>query len=153
MEHEINELYGNRTRVRVCGLCWRNEELLLVNHRLPNGDFWAPPGGGLEFAEPVEVRLKKEFAEETGLLVEVGAFRFGCEFIAKPLHAIELFFEVTVAGGALEKGEDPEIPIIRDVRFMSFPQIAKMPAQSLHAVFKLVSSPEQLRELTGFFRI
>jgi 8-oxo-dGTP diphosphatase len=153
MKHEINDLFGNRTRVRVCGLCWRKGELLLVNHTLANGDFWAPPGGGLEFGEPVELRLKKEFAEETGLLIQMGAFQFGCEFIAKPLHAIELFFQVTVAGGALVKGEDPEISIIKDVRFMSFPEIAKMPAQSLHGIFKLVPSPEHLRELTGFFRI
>jgi 8-oxo-dGTP diphosphatase len=154
MEREIGKIYGNKIRVRVCGLCWRNDQLLLVNHKgITATDFWAPPGGGLVFGEPVEACLKKEFMEETGLDISAGPFLFGCEFIQKPLHAIELFFNVSVKGGALKKGNDPELPIITEVRFVSPSGLAKIPPGALHGIFSLVQTVEELKTLTGFFRI
>lgn len=154
MEPEISNLYGNKIRVRVCGLCWQDDRLLVINHKgLSSGDFWAPPGGGLEFGEPVHDRLRQEFLEETGLQIAVGQFRFACEFIERPLHAIELFFDVTRVGGRLIKGEDPELPIIGDARFMSPPELAEIPIGSLHGIFRLVPSALQLKTLAGFFTI
>src|SRR5688500_12756173 len=100
MNTELTTVYGNKIRVRVCGLCWQEDKLLMVNHSgIRDGDFWAPPGGGLEFGESLEQRLKQEFLEETGLAVSPGHFIFGSEFIQKPLHAIELFFNVSIVGG------------------------------------------------------
>ena len=154
MEGKISDVYGNRVRVRICGLCWRNSDLLLVNHRgLSHGDFWAPPGGGLEFGESTEERLRKEFREETGLIITPGQFMFGCEFLEKPLHAIELFFEVSVQEGTLQKGNDPEVDIIKAVKFMTPGEISDIPPQHLHGIFRLVDSPEELKTLTGFFGI
>jgi len=154
MDDGIGNLYGNKVRVRVCGICWQNNDLLLVNHRgLTAGDFWAPPGGGLEFGESVEQCLRKEFMEETGLEITIGRFQFACEFVHKPLHAIELFFEVAGDGGQLTKGDDPEMPIIDDVRFMAPDEITKISPSNLHGIFSLLQMPEDLKTLTGFFRI
>ena len=83
MDKSVLELYGNRLRVRVCGICIRNDQLLLVNHRgLVEGDFWSFPGGGMQFGETAKECLTREFMEETGLTVEVGDFLFTCEFIS-----------------------------------------------------------------------
>ena len=154
MNPDPQRLYGNKLRVRPCGLCWRDDELLMVSHEgLATGGFWAPPGGGLDFGETVEQRLRTEFLEETGLQISVGMFRFACEFIAKPLHAIELFFEVDVTGGTLSKGYDPELNVIDAVRFMSVAEIMSVPAKNLHGIFSQVQSPLELRKLNGFFRI
>jgi 8-oxo-dGTP diphosphatase len=154
MDPALEERYGNRVRVRVCGLLWKQGQLLMANHRgLVRGDFWAPPGGGLEIHESVEQCLKKEFMEETGLGISRGNFRFACEFRKAPLHAIELFFEVAIAEGELRKGDDPELPIIDEVRFMSPAEISRIPDANLHGIFRLVPSPEDLKTLTGFFRI
>jgi 8-oxo-dGTP diphosphatase len=154
MNPEITKIYGNKIRIRTCGLCWQNGDLLMVNHRgVTGGDFWAPPGGGLEFGESVEACLKKEFSEETGLHIATDQFLFACEYIKKPLHAIELFFNVTIAGGVLKKGKDPEMDIIEDVRFISPLQIRKIPAKDLHGIFSLVQTPEDLKTLKGFFSI
>jgi 8-oxo-dGTP diphosphatase len=154
MDTKISDVYGNRVRVRICGICWRNSDLLLVNHRgLSQGDFWAPPGGGLEFGESAAERLQKEFREETGLIVTPGRFLFACEFIQRPLHAIELFFEVAETGGTLQKGNDPELAIIDAARFMKPDEIRDLPAQQRHGIFGLVKSPRELKILTGFFRI
>ena len=116
-------------------------------------DQGAESGGGLEFGESVAERLQKEFLEETGLTVSPGRFLFGCEFVQKPLHAIELYFEVAVMGGKLRKGEDPEMNIIEDVRYIKPGDIGLIPRQSLHGIFGLVGSAEELMTLTGFFRI
>lgn len=154
MQPEINKLYGNKVRVRTCGLCWRGDDILLVNHRgITSGSWWAPPGGGVGATESVHERLQKEFSEETGLTVSIEKFLFCCEFIRKPLHAIELFFEVKITGGALLKGQDPELPIIEDVQFMSPTEIANIPSESLHGIFALVRSVDQLKTLSGFFTI
>ena len=126
----------------------------MVNHRgLQDTDFWAPPGGGLDFGESASDRLEKEFLEETGLSVTTGNFLFGCEFIRDPLHAIELFFETAVTSGTLQKGDDPELSVIQEVRFMSPTEIMQIPSRSLHGIFGLVPTPADLKTLNGFFRI
>lgn len=154
MDPGINNVYGNRLRVRVCGLYWRDDRLLMVRHSgFAGGDLWAPPGGGLEFGESVAECLQKEFREETGLHVAAGRFLFGCEFLHDPLHAIELYFEVAGTGGRLIKGDDPELPMIKEVKFMTATEIAAIPPPSLHSIFRLVDTPKQLNTLTGFFRI
>ena len=109
MNPEIAEVYGNKVRIRVCGLCWKGESVLMVKHKFGEKDFWAPPGGGVEFGESIHSALKREFLEETGLQVNVQKFLFGCEFVKASLHAIELFFEVEWVSGELIKGDDPEL--------------------------------------------
>jgi 8-oxo-dGTP diphosphatase len=154
MDAGIKQVYGNRVRVRVCGLCWEEGKLLMVNHRrLTDGDFWAPPGGGLEFDESVEGCLRREFREETGLEVIQGKLLFACEFMQDALHAIELFFEVSSCGGTLRKGTDPELDIIGDVQFMTPTALQNIPEKNRHGIFQLVPSAEHLMKLTGFFRI
>lgn len=154
MHPDVQALYGNKIRVRVCGLCWQGDHLLMVNHRdVAEGAFWAPPGGGLEFGESSQERLEQEFLEETGFQISVGSFQFVCELVRKPLHAIELFFQVSITGGMLLKGQDPEMPIIDDVRFLSEAQLAAIPARHLHGVFAHVPSVRQLKTLNGFLRV
>lgn len=154
MDSEITEVYGNRVRVRVCGLCWQGEELLLVNHTgLANGGFWAPPGGGVDFGESVRQTLRREFLEETGIDVEPGRFIAGFEHIRQPLHAIELFFDVRRIGGSLTCGNDPELPLIREVRYMKMTEIKALPVESKHAILTKFSSREEISRSVGFFGI
>jgi 8-oxo-dGTP diphosphatase len=154
MEAKITQVYGNKVRVRACGLCWRESALLMVNHKgLTAGDFWAPPGGGVEFGDGIEDTIVKEFKEETGLIVEPGAFVFGCEFIQNPLHSIELFYEVQPSGGKLITGSDPEVQIIEAVRFIEFEAIKNLPEDSVHGIFKVVNTISDLKNLKGFYKI
>jgi 8-oxo-dGTP diphosphatase len=165
MSPEIPEIYANRVRVRVCGLCWKGEKLLMVNHRgLTSGSFWSPPGGGIEFGETVQEALVREFLEETRVDILPEQFRFVCEYIQQPLHsgqasvhAIEVFFAVDYLKGEALKGSDPESDadnqIITDVKYMSMTEILALPADERHGIFRLVKSAADLKSLTGFYRI
>lgn len=154
MSPEVAKIYGNKLRVRVCGICWEKDRLLMVNHKgITGSDFWSLPGGGLDFGQSIAETLAKEFEEETGLLIDLREFLFGCEFIQEPLHAIELFFNVALVGGQLKTGNDPELPIITDVRFMTPEEIAKIPKDQLHGIFRIIDHPASLKSLNGFFRI
>lgn len=150
-------MYGNRLRVRVCGLCRRADTLLLINHQfVRQGPFWAPPGGGIEFGEPAAEALAREFGEETRVRVQVGQFLFACELIKPPLHAIELFFEVFWLEGEAQPGADPETPglqVIRHVQWLPFEEIGKMPPEQMHGVFRLCPEPAQILALRGYFTL
>jgi len=153
MNPEIGEVYGNKVRIRVMGLCWKADALLLARHEMGDKDLWAPPGGGVEFGETLEDALKREFHEETGLVVSVGKFIFGCEFVQKPLHAIELFFDIIEMSGELKPGNDPELPILRGAKFLSPQEILRIPPDSVHGIFNAVGNASELRRLSGFYRI
>ena len=158
MDRTVQEIYGNRVRVRTCGLYQQDNQLLLVNHHgLYNRDFWAPPGGGLEFGQSATSNLEREFLEETGLTVKAGEFLFACEFIQPPLHAIELFFDVIAAKGSHQVGKDPEMgtneQIIRQVKYFSDSEINDILETHKHGLFRVAKSIEKIRALRGYLNI
>ena len=127
MTQEIINQYGNKIRVRVCGICVQDDKILLVNHSGMNesGEFWSPPGGGLEFGESIEDCLKREFLEETNTIISVGKFIKINEFVKPPLHAVELFYEVKILSGEIKIGFDPEMEeqIIKDIQWLNFEEV------------------------------
>jgi 8-oxo-dGTP diphosphatase len=154
MDKDVAKVYGNKVRVRACGICWHDDKLLMVNHSgITPTNFWAPPGGGVEFGQSIEEALKKEFLEETGLHVAAGEFLFGCEYIEQPIHSIELFYSITETKGKLKTGCDPEIQIIKDVKFLTTAEILSLPDVELHGIFRFLDTPDGLKNLRGFFRI
>lgn len=150
---DIGNLHGGSVRVRVCGICVRNGALLLVNHALygPKGNFWSPPGGGLQFGETAAQALVREFREETGLEVVVGELLFVNEHIDPPLHAVELFFEIKSFAGVVATGADPELDsagqIIREVRFLAWDEIETFSPAERHRVLNSAGS------LAGIFNL
>lgn len=156
MENPVNKTYGNRVRVRTCGICIIGDGLVMVNHNMPDGDLWAPPGGGMEFGEDARACLEREFREETGLQVDVGPFLFTYELIKPPLHTVELFFHVVYKGGELRVGEDPETAgdqIIKDVRTLTSGEIRTLGADRVHRILAKYPDISQITALRGYFRL
>ncbi len=158
MPESLSNIYGNRVRIRVCGICIVENKLLLVNHKnLTSGDFWAPPGGGIEMKETAHQTLQREFLEETNLAIAIGDLLFVTEYYNEPLHAIELFFSVNWVGGTLKTGVDPEMKtadqIITDARFLSWDEISEIEASQLHGVFKYATEPAKIIDLRGYFKL
>ena len=153
---EVLTLFGNRLRLRVCGLYREGDRLLMVRHRGVGltDTFWSPPGGGMQFGETAPEALVREFAEETSLAIGVGELLFVNEFLQPPLHALELFFAVHGSGGTLRQGVDPELSvdrqIIDDVRLMSFAEIKNYPPQEVHALFRQCSSLDDVFRSRGY---
>lgn len=159
MSSEIDKMFGGKVRVRACGLCWEGDSLLVVNHRgLNTQNRWlAPPGGGVDFGKTIEETLIHELKDETGLEIGVGSFLFACEFIKKPLHAIELFFEVKVIGGEVKTGFDPELraedQIIKEAGFMQFGEIITLSPKERHGLFELFNTEKSLKKASGYWKI
>ena len=150
--------YEGKTRVRACGVCIRNDALLLVKHSNIGelGTLWIPPGGGVEYGESCEAALKREFLEETGLVTNVGPLLYVCEYIGKSLHAVELFFIVNIESGELKLGSDPELSksdqIIEEVQFVTFENLKVMDKQTLHNSLRKVTDKDSLLNMSGYFK-
>jgi 8-oxo-dGTP diphosphatase len=156
MNPEVVEKFGNRIRQRVCGIAFRDEDILLINHAgLYKHDFWAPPGGAVEFGETMETALKREFVEECQSEITVEGFLFGGEFVRPPLHAVELYFQVKLLNMP-RVGRDPEMgktPILSALEFITPRRLAEMPAHHRHGIFEKARSPSEIKNLKGFFTI
>lgn len=157
IEEEIKKTFGNKLRVRVCGILQRQNSLLLVKHKNlgKKGVLWAPPGGGVNFSESCKEALIREFKEETGIEVRVKKFLFINEYLDPPLHAIELFFHVEKVSGKLSKGNDPELKknqIIKDVHFIEYPKLKEMDPDIVHSIFKRAAKQENLLSLSGYYK-
>lgn len=144
------QLYGNRIRVRACGICIENERVLMIGHRAILGEniFWSPPGGGLEVGEMAEDALKREFLEETGLEISVGKLLLMNEFVKLPLHGIELFFEVKRVGGELILGHDPEMnlsqQLIQKIAWLSLDKIKSLNLSEKHQFWQKYGSFDEI---------
>ncbi len=155
-QEKIAAAFGNRLRVRVCGICIANNRILMIRHKsLGAGHLWAPPGGGVDYGESLQEALKREFVEETGLKIEVGQFLFVHEYLHKPLHGIELFFEVHPIGGKLAQGQDPEMAvqdqIIDKLKYLSFEQILAEPKGCVHHAMSYAKNLKELRAMRGMY--
>ncbi|WP_143960371.1 NUDIX domain-containing protein [Litoribacter populi] len=153
---EISDKFGDRLRVRVNGVLIRQDRILMIRHDMGRGrSLWNVPGGGMKFGSSATTNLTREFAEETGLTVEVDKFLFTYEYLEKPLHAVELFFEVSADGQIPIMGSDPELPaatqLIKEVRFMDLAELQSIPNDTKHQVFWGLKSLNDVRIWKGYF--
>ena len=99
-------------RLAARGILLIDNRLLLVNawpgHR---GGLWCAPGGGVERGTSLTANLAREFHEETGLIVKVGAPCLINEFHDPKgtFHQVDLYFHCTLVSGQIDHSwRDPE---------------------------------------------
>lgn len=71
----------NRYNLRVYGLLFRKDEVLVTHENRFDILMTKFPGGGLEFGEGLEDGLIREFKEELDIVIEVGALYYVNEFL------------------------------------------------------------------------
>lgn len=158
IEKNIESFYGEKLRLKACGILVVKDKILLINHSGLNESncFWAPPGGGMEFGESAEDCLKREFIEETGLIINVNKFLFVHEYLNAPLHAIELFFEVSSPTTNIITGSDPEFSaehqIIKETAFLEFDLLKNEPKENLHRVLHENLEDFKIFKQKGYFK-
>lgn len=124
--------FSDRLRVRACAIIPSGRNLLLVEHQSPTRSepIWMPPGGEVNYGETLEAALIREVEEETGLRVDPVRLICVHEFLEKPYHAVEFYYECSVVGGMLKLGQDPELPdenqMLLDLKFVSASEAAEM---------------------------
>lgn len=124
------------------GLCTTGSKVLLC--RNVKGEYYYLPGGHVEFGEPANLSLAREFMEETGIHAEVGELMLVTEhsFINerpgkkdKPHHEINLVFHVEhlelPEGHAVDWDGDGETPATGEPTGETQPVEACPPIESL----------------------
>lgn len=101
--------------------------LLLVN-AYPGGrsDLWCAPGGGVEAGASLPDNLKREIAEECGLLIEVGVLALVNEFHdpRSGFHQVDLFFRASITGGQITPDWSDPAGVVSTRRFFSPAELA-----------------------------
>ncbi|WP_255037214.1 NUDIX domain-containing protein [Lacihabitans soyangensis] len=143
---EIKAIYGNKLRIRVCGILENHGNYLFVNHKKLNTEniFWNFPGGGVDDGESISETLVREFKEEVNLNVSIEQFCFFNEVIVDTLHAIELYFKVKSKNFDAKTGQDPELEIITDHKWMTIEQFSELPTHQKPVVFSNLKSINDL---------
>ncbi len=89
-------------RIRSAGILIDNDAILMVRVKDFSGEYWIPPGGGMEQGDTsTKACLKREFLEETGLNVIIGDLLCVREFLetTKGRYNAEFFYHVTAYHG------------------------------------------------------
>ncbi len=159
MNIRAKDLFEGKLRLRACGICLREDSILLVKHAGlgTSGELWSPPGGGIHYNESAEEAVVREIKEETGLDSKVKNLLFVNEYFNGKLHAIELFFESNIINGSLIVGEDPELAkedqMIKEARFVSFEELNQLPDEKKHNLLRGRLSKKVLLNMNGYFKL
>ena len=104
----------SQQRIRASALVVSEGSLLLVRHTRPGeGEWWAPPGGGVEGGESVYDCAAREVLEETGLTVQLGKVVYLRQFldVYTNTHNFEVFLQATdISGGPTAEGRPASGP-------------------------------------------
>lgn len=121
----------HQPRIRVSGMIWKDDHLLLVRQGRPGHPRWMLPGGGVEAGESLVTALERELAEELGLnTCEVGQPQAMVESIAPPAsqssrHLLHVIFLVDCPSQMESLTcKDPDI---REWRFFERSQLMTVP--------------------------
>lgn len=82
-------------RIRVAGLLFKRDAILVVEHVVDEKRWLCYPGGRLEFGETPEQCLQRELLEELNLHCHVDSLAAVGYYLDESSHNVELFFRCT----------------------------------------------------------
>jgi 8-oxo-dGTP diphosphatase len=88
--------------IRPAGVWVVDGQLLTMRYQYSGRDRFNLPGGNQEFGEEIKAGLVREFAEELGVVVEVGDLLWAAETLVADREVLHLLFEIkSVVGSPL----------------------------------------------------
>ena len=92
----------NKLTVRTRAIIFYEGKILVVRHS-QGQDFYALPGGHLDWGESVHECMKREIVEELGIEPQIGRLLYVNNFTENgTIQSIEFFFEIINAGDYLD---------------------------------------------------
>ncbi len=111
-----------RPLVAVGAVIMDNNSVLLVRRKNPPGEqTWAIPGGKVEYGETLEMAIKREIKEETGLEIKVEEPLAIVEIISEGFHYVIIDFKAKIERGKVSPSSDA-----LDARFFNVDEAIKM---------------------------
>ena len=123
MDKETSSQLKEKPKLTVDGVIIKNQEILLIKRATePFIDFWALPGGFVEYYETTERAVKREIKEETGLTAKtkkiIGVY-------SKPNrdprgHIISIVYLLEIIKGTARATKEA-----REIRYFEFKNLPK----------------------------
>ncbi len=135
--------FPDRPLVGVGAVIVKEDKILLIKRAYePNRGLWSIPGGLVRLGESLEVALKREVKEETGVSIEVGDVVFVGEEIFKAngvrYHYIIIDFLAEIMDGELKAGSDAEA-----VKWFSFDEIGEESVEFVRRIISKIRSGDK----------
>jgi 8-oxo-dGTP pyrophosphatase MutT (NUDIX family) len=112
----MNNLLSQRFHVGAYGILINENKILLIKKsRGAYKGMYDLPGGGIEFNEKIEETLKREFVEETGVVLNNFSFidynEYFCDYLnetgeGRSLHHIAFYYKVFADVNEIKKDPD-----------------------------------------------
>lgn len=117
------ELSHKKIRIRVAGLVFEENKVLMVAHKKKDEIYWLLPGGGVEYQESLDEALKREFLEELGLDVTVGDIALIADSIEPngKRHIVNIVFWCNLKNQSIRLGNEK---ILYDFSFKHVSELA-----------------------------
>ena len=115
---------------RIYGVLVEDGKVLLTRSRFIDKEFVNFPGGGMELGEAPVTALKREFVEETGLVVEPVRVLHASEGLHLstqiPMQIVSMYWLVEKRGGTLRGGGNGD-----DVSSLFWADVASVPTDEM----------------------
>jgi 8-oxo-dGTP pyrophosphatase MutT (NUDIX family) len=108
--HALMAMGRNPPNLRAYGLLRRGERVLIAAEYVGRVFCWKFPGGGVLDGERPEEGVAREYAEETGLLIQVGRLLHAPGTLLSPWTGRDytpVFFEVAAEGEPIVPAHEP----------------------------------------------